>query len=144
MIKKFLDKSGYIAINLKKTKSQHLTCILKINGVKGLFLIDTGASNSCINKNEKEIFNQVDKNLEIEGSGAGKEKLNLKMTKKSIVEYRSRKIGNFSFLLLDMDPMNETMIKSGANSINGIIGADFLKKTKAIICYRPLALFLKA
>jgi len=144
MIKKFLDKSGYFGINLKKTKSQHLTCNLKINGTKGLFLIDTGASNSCINKKEKEIFNQVDKNKEIEGAGAGKGKLNLKMTKKSMVEYGFRKIGSFSFLLLDMDHINETMIKSGANSINGIIGADFLRKTKAVICYKPLTLFLKA
>ena len=92
MIKKFLNKVGYVGINLKKTKSQHLTCILKINGVEGLFLVDTGASNSCINNEEKEMFNQVDKNKEIEGSGAGTEKLNLKMTKKSLVEYGPIKI----------------------------------------------------
>jgi len=144
MIKKFLNKVGYVGINLKKTKSQHLTCILKINGVEGLFLVDTGASNSCINNEEKEMFNQVDKNKEIEGSGAGTEKLNLKMTKKSLVEYGSIKIGKFSFFLLNMNHINETMMKTGADPINGIIGADFFKKTKAIISYKPLTLFLEA
>lgn len=91
MIKKFLNNIGYVDINLKKTKSQHLTCTLKINGTEGLFLVDTGASNSCLNNVDKENFNQIDKNEEIEGSGAGVEKLNLKMTKKSLVEYGSKK-----------------------------------------------------
>ena len=50
MIKKFLNNIGYVDLNLKKTKSQHLTCTLKINGTEGLFLVDTGASNSCINE----------------------------------------------------------------------------------------------
>ena len=90
------------------------------------------------------IFNQIDKNEEIEGSGAGVEKLNLKMTKKSLVEYGSKKIGSFSFFLLNMTHINETMSKNGVDKINGIIGADFLKKTKAIISYKPLGLFLKA
>tara|TARA_B100000953_G_C17968208_1_gene405307 strand:- start:6 stop:440 length:435 start_codon:yes stop_codon:yes gene_type:complete len=143
MIKKFLLKNGYVHILLNKIKSQHLTCILKINEKKGVFLIDSGASNSCINKNEKIKFNQIDQDLELEASGAGKEKLNLKMTKKSIVKYGSKKIGNFSFLLLDMDHINKTILENGGNSIDGIIGADFLKKTKAIICYDPAILFLK-
>ncbi len=144
MIKKFLNNIGYVDINLKKTKSQHLTCNLKINGTEGLFLVDTGASNSCLNNVDKEKFNQIDKNEEIEGSGAGVEKLNLKMTKKSLVEYGSKKIGSFSFFLLNMTHINETMSKNGVDKINGIIGADFLKKTKAIISYKPLGLFLKA
>ena len=87
---------------------------------------------------------QADKNKEIEGSGAGKEKLNLKMTKKSLVEYGPKKIGKFSFFLLNMNHINETMMKTGADPINGIIGADFFKKTKAIISYKPLTLFLEA
>ena len=65
------------------------------------------------------------------------------MTKKSLVEHGSKKIGNFSFLLLDMDHINKTILENGGNSINGIIGADFLKKTKAIISYNPLAFYLK-
>lgn len=43
-----------------------------------------------------------------------------------------------------MTHINETMSKNGVDKINGIIGADFLKKTKAIISYKPLGLFLKA
>ncbi len=56
MLNKFLDTAGYISIRLKKTKSQHLVTKLEVNGFEGLFLLDTGASNSCIRLDKENDF----------------------------------------------------------------------------------------
>ena len=50
-MKSFFLKKGYIIIPFKIMNSQHISCNLILNNKKGFFLIDTGASNSCIDKN---------------------------------------------------------------------------------------------
>ena len=43
-----LKKEKYKKIKFKVTKTQHLLIKAKINGVSGNFILDTGASNTCI------------------------------------------------------------------------------------------------
>ena len=62
-------------IQLKVTKTRHLICRARINGVKAVLLIDTGASNSCIALSEKEKFNVKEKGDPFKASGAGKDKV---------------------------------------------------------------------
>ena len=47
-LKKYLKKKKYIAIPLTLTATQHLEVNASINGVSGRFILDTGASNSCV------------------------------------------------------------------------------------------------
>ncbi len=143
MLAKFLDKAGYISIRLKKTKSQHLVTTLEVNGFEGLFLIDTGASNSCI-RLEKEIdFLLIGTENTLELSGAGSEKLEAKLTVKSEISYKGSFILKLKFFLLDMNAINKTLSNQGSETIDGIIGADFLKSTRAIIDYKSKKIFLK-
>lgn len=44
----YLSKKGYIKKKLKLTKTNHFKTTAVINGVKGKFIVDTGASNTCI------------------------------------------------------------------------------------------------
>ena len=50
-------------ITLKLTKSNHIIIECKVNSINGKFIIDTGASNSCINYLSAEKFNLILKNL---------------------------------------------------------------------------------
>ena len=43
-----LKEKGYTRIKFKISKTQHLLIKGKINGVTGNFILDTGASNSCV------------------------------------------------------------------------------------------------
>ena len=43
-----LKKEKYKKINFKVSKTQHLLIKATINGVSGNFILDTGASNSCV------------------------------------------------------------------------------------------------
>ena len=47
-LKSLLKKSGYLSISFKRLKTNHIQVKAEINSVKGVFIIDTGASNSCI------------------------------------------------------------------------------------------------
>jgi predicted aspartyl protease len=42
--------------NIQDYKTQHLLIKAKINGVAGNFILDTGASNSCIGFESIELF----------------------------------------------------------------------------------------
>ena len=64
-MKSFFLKKGYIIIPFKIMNSQHISCNLILNNKKGFFLIDTGASNSCIDKNKSIYFNLIKNDSEI-------------------------------------------------------------------------------
>ena len=47
-LNKLLIEKGYIAIPLEFTLTQHLVVQAKINGIEGRFILDSGASNTCV------------------------------------------------------------------------------------------------
>ena len=52
-------------------------------------------------------------------------------------------IGKHAFVLLDLTHVNDTLNTQGIEQIDGVIGADFLKKNNAIIDYGQNKLFLQ-
>ena len=56
-LKSLLKKSGYLSISFKRLKTNHIQVKAEINSVKGLFIIDTGASNSCIDLKLCDFYN---------------------------------------------------------------------------------------
>jgi len=143
VLKNILKTKGYTSIRLKKTKSQHLVALLEVNNTEGLFLIDTGASNSCISADKEVHFTLIAKENMLELSGAGSEKLEAKPTTKSSIAYNGLFLVTLKFFLLDMTSINNSLSEQGSEMIDGIIGADFLKKTNALIDYKSKKLFLK-
>ena len=43
----FLKSQKYTSINLKKTNTNHYQIKASINDIEGVFILDTGASNTC-------------------------------------------------------------------------------------------------
>lgn len=128
-----LDCSIIIPVVL--INSQHLIAQFEVNAVKGSFLIDTGASNSCIDQELAMRFN-----LEIEGeelplTAAGKEKLQAYSSKKSLLSFNQVKLKPVHFILIDMEPINTTLETQGEKGIDGIIGADILQAHQAVLDY---------
>ena len=68
VLKNILETKGYTSIRLKKTKSQHLVAQLEVNAIEGLFLIDTGASNSCIRADKEVYFELIGKDKKLKQS----------------------------------------------------------------------------
>tara|TARA_Y100000389_G_C17350632_1_gene458241 strand:+ start:532 stop:948 length:417 start_codon:yes stop_codon:yes gene_type:complete len=129
-------------IQLKVTKTRHLVCRARINGIKAVLLIDTGASNSCIALSEKEKFNVKEKGDPFKASGAGKDKVEAVLGHQCNLILGRNSVRKHAFVLLDMQHINATLKQENAKPIDGILGADFLKKNRALIDYRNNTLSL--
>ena len=139
----FIDADDFIKIPLDKMPTGHRYFQLTINDVVGTFLLDTGASKSCIGFEESARFDVAIKKDSLEAAGAGAEKLVVHRSKKSHIRHDNYALGRLNFLIMDLAAINASLKKEKASPVDGIIGADFLHKNKAVIRYRPDFLYLK-
>ena len=71
-LRKLMKEKGYTRIKLKTTATSHLELKAKINKVEGNFILDTGASNSCVGLDLIERFKLVSEESEVKAAGARK------------------------------------------------------------------------
>ncbi|MCF6297147.1 MAG: retroviral-like aspartic protease family protein [Flavobacteriaceae bacterium] len=142
-LKEFLLAKSYHCIKLKKTVTNHFEVKVKINKIKGRFILDTGASNSCAGFDEIEIFNLKTKDSKHKASGAGTTEIDTLISKKNTIKIGDFKLKKTSLILIDLQHINKALIKHNVKPIQGIIGADILHKGKAIIDYKKRELYLK-
>lgn len=142
-LKKFLQKKNYIKIPLVLTGTNHFEIIAKINGQKGRFILDTGASNTCVGFDKIELFNLTSKESKIKAAGAGATNMETLVSTKNRIEIGDWKKKKLKIVLFDLVHVNEALTAHRAMPVDGIIGADVLKKTKAIIDYDKSCVYLK-
>ncbi|MDO9594442.1 MAG: retropepsin-like aspartic protease [Lutibacter sp.] len=138
-----LLRKGYVKIKLKKINTNHFELKAKLNNVKGRFILDTGASNSCIDINLAEKFKLEVKDSDTKAAGAGAIGMETKISSKNNIEINQWKYQNFTVVLLDLTHVNTALTEHHAEAVDGIIGADILEKGKAIINYEKKSLYLK-
>ena len=141
-LNKFLKESGYFYVELQFLKTKHYLLEAKINGTLGKFILDTGASNSCICNSLENIFNIVSKETIEKASSATSEISNAKISKNNRIQIGKweNKINLISF---NMNHINQALGEKKINLIDGILGADILKKSNAILDYKSNKLYLK-
>lgn len=139
----FLINRGYSKIKLKLTKTNHFEMKVVLNGVKGRFILDTGASSSCVGFEAIDTFNLKVKDSEIKAAGAGATDMDTKMSKKNKVKIGKWKNNKVVLVLFNLTHVNTALINHNSKPVDGIIGADILKKGKAIIDYEKKYLYLK-
>ncbi len=141
-LKDFLFEQGYQRIKLKKTVTNHFEIKANINSVKGTFILDTGASNSCVGFDEIEIFNLKSEDSEHKASGAGTTEIETQISKKNKLKIGKFQLKKTPLILIDLSHINIALVKQNAKPVQGIIGADILHKGKAIIDYDKKYLYL--
>lgn len=143
-LKEFLLKKGYTKIKLRFTKTNHFEIKATINGVKGLFILDTGASSSCIGFDDAEHFKLEVKASDVKASGAGATNMLTRISKQNTLQIGRWKKDKVTFVLFDLSHVNTALTTHNAQPVNGIIGADILKRAKGIIDYDKKYLYLKS
>ena len=142
-LKKFAEKKKYIRIPLVLTATNHFELVAKVNGVTGRFILDTGASNTCIGFDKIEDFKLTSEATEIKAAGAGATDMDTMIALKNTIEIGTWKKKNLKIVLFDLIHVNEALTTHEALPVDGIIGADVLKKAKAIIDYGKSCLYLR-
>jgi predicted aspartyl protease len=69
-------------VSLKFSKTKHILCSARINGIHANLLVDTGASSSCIHSALQEHFKLQVKGSPFDAAGANQGKMKATMTKK--------------------------------------------------------------
>jgi predicted aspartyl protease len=142
-LKSFLLEKKYKALKMNTTETNHFECKVLINGVEGSFIIDTGASSSCIDFIYAEHFNLFSEDSNIRAAGAGATNMLTKTStnnKVSIGKWAKKKV---DLILFDLSHVNKALSDHDAELVHGIIGADILKRGKAVIDYKTSRLYLK-
>ena len=137
-----LKKEKYKKIKFKVSKTQHILIKASINGVKGNFILDTGASNSCVGFESVGLFLLEAKKSKTKASGAGATGMFTQLAKDNQLQLGRWKDSNFDLVLFDLSHVNEALIQHKAKAVHGIIGADVLMKGKGIIDYYNHCLYL--
>ena len=141
-LKDFLAEQGYVRVKLKKTITNHFEIRARINKIKGRFILDTGASKSCVGIDDAENFELTTEESEHKASGAGPSEIDTLMSRKNLLEIGKFKLKGTQLILIDLKHINNALVKQNAGPVNGIIGADILLKGKAIIDYNKKYLYL--
>jgi len=142
-LKKFLLRKKYIRVPLVLTATNHFEIVAKINGVRGRFILDTGASNTCVGFDKTELFELTSKESEIKAAGAGATNMETLISSKNRIEIGGWEKKKLKIVLFDLVHVNEALTSHSAMPVDGIIGADILKKAKAVIDYKKRCLYLK-
>src|SRR5690606_23784276 len=142
-LRKFLEDQGFYRIPLKKLATGHYLFSAKINTVLGDFILDTGASTSCVGFTESAHFLLISEESVIKAAGAGAINMETMLSRGNKFTIKSWSIQNMDFVLFDLSHVNEALQQVYVDGIHGIIGADFLKTHRAIIDYGRNCFYVK-
>jgi len=142
-LEKIFKKNKYIKIKLNKIVTNHLELKATINGIKGRFILDTGASNSCVGLDLIDYFNLDTEESETKAAGAGATDMETLLSQSNYLKIGDWKTKKCNLVLFDLSHVNTALTQHNAKEVHGIIGADILQKSKAFIDYNKNVLYLK-
>lgn len=123
--------------------TKHLVVEAQVNTIKGRFILDTGASTSCIAENAIEKFNLELEKTTTKAAGAGAIDIDAKCSNGNFFKIGKWQKTNFSFVVFNFFHVNTALQQQNELPVDGIIGADILVKSNAIINYGNNNLYLK-
>ncbi len=138
-----LKPQKYRKIKFRVTRTQHLLIRAQINGIKGDFILDTGASNSCVDFSGVSVFGLTAGHSATKAAGAGATGMFTQLAKSNKLQIGSWKNTDFHVVIFDLSHVNQALVEHKAKPVAGIIGADVLMSGKAIIDYYNHCLYLK-
>lgn len=142
-LRKFIEAQGFYRVPMKMLATGHYLFSAKINGISGDFILDTGASTSCIGFTDSAHFRLVSEESIIKAAGAGAINMETLLSRKNEFSIKTWSIKNMDFVLFDLSHVNKALLQANEHAIHGIIGADFLKERRAVIDYGRNCFYVK-
>jgi len=142
-LKKFLTTKNYYQIPLVLTATNHLEVTVSINGIAGRFILDTGASNTCVGIDKGEYFDLISETSEVKAAGAGATDMTTMVSFNNEISMGGWKKKRQQVVMFDLIHVNQALTLHETLAVDGIIGADLLHRAKAIIDYTTPCLYLK-
>lgn len=142
-LRSFLLDKSYFRVRLCKTLTNHLELKAKLNGVEGSFILDTGASSSCVDFEYTERFGLTTQESDILAAGAGATDMRTEISRTNDISILKWKRNDLDIVLFDLSHVNTALRNHDAQPVHGILGADILMLGKGIIDYQYNCLYLR-
>lgn len=142
-LKHILKRKGYTSIKLRTMATKHLEIKASINGIKGRFILDTGASSSCVGFEGIEKFKLKVEETNTKAAGAGAIDMETKVSPKNSIKIKAWNYKAITLVVFDLTHVNTALEQQSEGKIDGILGADILEKGKGIIDYNKKCVYLK-
>ena len=142
-LRTFLEHHDFTKIKMKLTKTNHFELSASINGTTGRFILDTGASNTCIGLDKVRHFALTPTESDIKAAGAGASAMDTFVADGNTITIGAWTKRRQKIVIFDLVHVNQALVHENSAPVDGIIGADLLKKGKAIIDYGKKVLYLK-
>ena len=139
----FLRSRGYTRVRLLTLPTNHYVVIATLNGTLGRFILDTGASTTCVSTELATHFHLNPKPSEEKASSASANELDTEVAHHNELVIGSWSSKRRSVVLFDMQAVNHALQKLDIETVDGIIGADILQSVNAIIDYKNDWLYLR-
>ena len=139
----FLRPRGYARVRLLTLPTNHYVVIATLNGTEGRFILDTGASTTCVSTELATHFHLNPKPSEEKASSASATELDTEVAHPHELLIGSWFSKRRPVVLFDMQAVNHALQKHHIEKVDGIIGADILKSVNAIIDYKNDWLYLR-
>jgi len=143
LLESTLTSQGYKKIKCRVTRTNHLLIDASINGVKGKFILDTGASSTCVGLECIPLFGLDTQKSATLAAGAGGTGMETQVSMKNSLRIGRWKSNDFPVVIFDMSHVNAALTEHRAKAVNGIIGADVLLAGHAIIDYYNHCFYLR-
>ena len=138
-----LRSKGYTRVRLQTLPTNHYLLDATLNGVEGRFILDTGASTTCVSTELTTHFKLNAKPSKEKASSASANELDTEVAHHNELMIGSWSSKRRSVVLFDMQAVNLALQKLDIEAVDGIIGADILKLIKAVIDYQNDWLYLR-
>jgi predicted aspartyl protease len=126
-----------------KYPTGHLWTEVKINGMIGRFILDTGVASTAIERRRIDYFDIKVIEYTLEAIGAGGAIMPVRTTTGNNLQLGDYADGDFPLKLVRFDKVNQALRSMQEPEVDGIIGNDLLEGRCAIIDYKNLTLYLK-
>ena len=128
---------------MQTTKSNHYKVTANINGKNGSFIIDTGASSSCVDERFAPHFKLTLQQTEMQATGAGASNLDMQVSQENTLRFGAWQKSNVQIIVMDLSHVNLGLSELGEAPVHGIIGADLLKSARTVIDYGRNCMYVK-
>ncbi len=124
------------SVKFKLLKTNHIIVKAEVNNIFGNFIVDTGASNSCIDLNKSEKFKLNFKKSDEQASSATEQIKETFISKKNSLLVGDCSKTDFNLILFDLKRVIKALKEKDNLEVDGIIGSDILIEFNCQIDYK--------
>lgn len=142
-LRDLLTHKQFVRVPLQTTLSNHYKVTANINGKNGSFIVDTGASSSCVDSQYIAHFKLTVADTEMQATGAGASNIDMQVAQGNTLRFGAWQKPNVQIIVMDLSHVNGGLAQLNEAPVHGILGADLLKRARTVIDYGRNCMYVK-